>query len=48
MYEYYENYKKADGNADAQGRWARQLTWEVARHAGGTSPQPLNFLLNNS
>lgn len=35
MYEYYQNYLKAAGNADTQGRWARQLTWEVARHAVG-------------
>lgn len=35
MYEYYENYNKAQGNADAQARWARQLTWEIARHAVG-------------
>lgn len=35
MYEYHENYKKATGDADAQARWARQLTWEIARHAVG-------------
>lgn len=59
MYEYYDNYKKAAGDADAQARWvgryinrnsvdstrykltlpyciqARQLTWEIARHAVG-------------
>ncbi|KAG6848331.1 hypothetical protein H0H93_001134 [Arthromyces matolae] len=35
MYEYYDEYVKASGNADAQERWARQLTWEVARHAVG-------------
>lgn len=52
MYEYHENYIKAKGDADAQGkecseftktyscgrftgRWARQLTWEIARHAVG-------------
>jgi hypothetical protein len=53
MYEYHDNYKKAKGDADAQGkdspglikeyhlcdvfagRWARQLTWEIARHAVG-------------
>ena len=34
MYEYYDNYVKAD-NADEQSRWARQLTWEIARHAVG-------------
>lgn len=35
MYEYFDNYKKAVGDADAQARWARQLTWEIARHAVG-------------
>ncbi|KAG6919344.1 hypothetical protein DXG01_006891 [Tephrocybe rancida] len=35
MYEYYDQYCKAKGNADAQERWSRQLTWEVARHAVG-------------
>ncbi|KAJ3754493.1 hypothetical protein EV360DRAFT_13343, partial [Lentinula raphanica] len=35
MYEYYENYKTAAGDLDAQARWARQLTWEIARHAVG-------------
>ncbi|KAF9071202.1 hypothetical protein BDP27DRAFT_1361990 [Rhodocollybia butyracea] len=35
MYEYYDNYKKAAGDADAQARWSRQLTWEIARHAVG-------------
>lgn len=35
MYEYYDNYLAAKGNADAQSRWVRQLTWEVARHAVG-------------
>ncbi|TFK50125.1 hypothetical protein OE88DRAFT_1661677 [Heliocybe sulcata] len=35
MYDYYDAYKKAAGDADAQARWARQLTWEVARHAVG-------------
>ncbi|KAJ7050442.1 hypothetical protein C8F01DRAFT_1264117 [Mycena amicta] len=33
MYEYYDNYKKSAGDLDAQARWARQLTWEIARHA---------------
>ncbi|KAJ8456458.1 hypothetical protein ONZ45_g18711 [Pleurotus djamor] len=33
--DHQENTKKAAGNADAQARWARQLTWEVARHAVG-------------
>ena len=37
MYEYYDEYKRAKTNSDldAQARWARQLTWEVARHAVG-------------
>ncbi|KAF9049460.1 hypothetical protein BDZ89DRAFT_1057350 [Hymenopellis radicata] len=35
MYEYYDNYVKANGNPDEMGRWARQLTWEIARHAVG-------------
>lgn len=35
MYDYYNEYTKATGNSDAQERWARQLTWEVARHAVG-------------
>lgn len=37
MYEYYDEYKRAKDSADvdAQARWARQLTWEVARHAVG-------------
>jgi hemerythrin-like domain-containing protein len=35
MYEYYDQYQKAAGNADAQERWARQLIWEIARHAVG-------------
>lgn len=35
MYEYHDEYKKAAGNPDAQARWARQLTWEIARHAVG-------------
>jgi hypothetical protein len=34
MYEYHENYNSAP-NADERARWARQLTWEVARHAVG-------------
>ncbi|KAF7319307.1 hypothetical protein HMN09_00268200 [Mycena chlorophos] len=33
MYEYYDNYRKSAGDLDAQTRWARQLTWEIARHA---------------
>jgi len=37
MYEYHDEYKRArsKGDAEAQGRWARQLTWEIARHAVG-------------
>ncbi|PVG01603.1 hypothetical protein CPB86DRAFT_727372, partial [Serendipita vermifera] len=37
MYEYYDEYLRARNNSDvdAQARWARQLTWEVARHAVG-------------
>ncbi|KAF5386229.1 hypothetical protein D9615_002526 [Tricholomella constricta] len=32
---YYKQYVDASGNADAQERWARQLTWEIARHSIG-------------
>jgi hypothetical protein len=37
MYEYYDEYMRAKDKSDidAQSRWARQLTWEVARHAVG-------------
>ncbi|KAI0646256.1 hypothetical protein C8Q79DRAFT_1000639 [Trametes meyenii] len=37
MYEYHDQYKRAwdCGDVDAQARWARQLTWEIARHAVG-------------
>jgi hemerythrin superfamily protein len=35
MYDYYSDYLKAKGDPDAQARWARQLTWEIARHAAG-------------
>ena len=37
MYEYYDHYKKARdaGDVDKSERWARQLIWEVARHAVG-------------
>ena len=35
MYEYYDNYQKSAGDLDKQERWARQLIWEVARHAVG-------------
>jgi hypothetical protein len=34
MYEYYDNYKKTS-SVDEKERWARQLIWEVARHAVG-------------
>jgi hypothetical protein len=33
MYDNHDKYLKAKGNRDAQERWARQLTWEIARHA---------------
>ncbi|KAG6897782.1 hypothetical protein C0992_011195 [Termitomyces sp. T32_za158] len=33
--DYYDQFVQASGNPDAQERWARQLTWEVARHAVG-------------
>ncbi|KAG6817510.1 hypothetical protein H0H87_008137 [Tephrocybe sp. NHM501043] len=42
MYEYYDQYVKATGNADAQERWSRQLTWEIARHV--TVKEQLNQL----
>lgn len=37
MYEYYDEYERAGkaNDKDAQGRWARQFIWEVARHAVG-------------
>jgi len=37
MYLYHDEYKRAreSGDVDAQARWARQLSWEVARHAVG-------------
>jgi len=35
MYAYYDQYKRADGDPEAQGRWGRQLIWEIARHAVG-------------
>ncbi|EIW55779.1 uncharacterized protein TRAVEDRAFT_50259 [Trametes versicolor FP-101664 SS1] len=37
MYEYHDQYKRAwdRSDVDAQARWARQLTWEIARHAVG-------------
>ncbi|EGN92123.1 hypothetical protein SERLA73DRAFT_127741 [Serpula lacrymans var. lacrymans S7.3] len=35
IFLYYDQYQKADGDTEAQARWARQLTWEVARHSVG-------------
>lgn len=35
MYTYYDQYVKSTGDVDAQERWSRQFTWEVARHAVG-------------
>ena len=37
MYLYHDEYRRARhaGDVAAQARWARQLTWEVARHAVG-------------
>lgn len=37
MYEYHDQYTRAreSNDVDAQGRWVRQLTWEIARHAVG-------------
>ena len=35
MYDYYDQYVKASGDADAQERWSNQFRWEVARHAVG-------------
>lgn len=35
MYEYYDLYTRHAGDKDVQERWARQLIWEVARHAVG-------------
>lgn len=32
---YYNEYKKASGDIDAQTRWSNQLTWEIARHSIG-------------
>ncbi|KAF7332763.1 Hhe domain protein [Mycena kentingensis (nom. inval.)] len=31
--KFYEQYQNAAGDMDAQARWARQLTWELARHS---------------
>ncbi|PPR04198.1 hypothetical protein CVT24_010746 [Panaeolus cyanescens] len=35
MYAFYDEYVKHEGNPEAQSKWARQLIWEVARHAVG-------------
>ena len=35
MKEYYVEYLRATGDVDAQARWSRQFTWEVARHSVG-------------
>ncbi|KAF5354246.1 hypothetical protein D9756_006998 [Leucocoprinus leucothites] len=35
MYLYFDEYKKNKGNAEAQARWSRLFTWEIARHAVG-------------
>jgi len=37
IFGYYDEYERAkqQGDSDAQARWARQLTWEVARHSAG-------------
>lgn len=35
MYSYYNEYAKNQGDAEAQARWSRLLTWEIARHAVG-------------
>lgn len=37
IFGYYDEYLRAkeQGDTDAQARWARQLTWEVARHSAG-------------
>jgi hypothetical protein len=35
MYEYYDKFRQAAGDNDAQQRWANQLRWEIARHAVG-------------
>ena len=37
MYEYYDQFTQARsaGDDDKTERWARQLIWEVARHAVG-------------
>ena len=36
-YEYYDQFTQASsaGDDDKTERWARQLIWEVARHAVG-------------
>ncbi|KAF9559166.1 hypothetical protein CPC08DRAFT_709063 [Agrocybe pediades] len=35
IYNFYDEYVKNAGNADAQDRWAHQLQWEIARHSIG-------------
>ncbi|KAF9044216.1 hypothetical protein BJ165DRAFT_1347876 [Panaeolus papilionaceus] len=35
MYAFYNEYTKNNGNPEMQSKWARQLIWEVARHAVG-------------
>lgn len=32
---YYNNFKNAAGDADAQERWANQFRWTLARHSAG-------------
>lgn len=32
---FFDQYKKAAGDIDAQTRWSNQFTWEVARHSIG-------------
>ncbi|KAF8154159.1 HHE domain-containing protein [Crassisporium funariophilum] len=35
MYAYYKQYLNNEGDAAEQDKWARQLTWTIARHAIG-------------
>jgi len=35
IYTYYNEYLGNAHDSEAQGRWARQLTWELTRHAVG-------------
>ncbi|KAI5115495.1 hypothetical protein M0805_000108 [Coniferiporia weirii] len=35
IYKCHDMYKSAGNDLDAKERWARQLTWEVARHSIG-------------